>query len=178
MQTADNNGVVIVLPAIPTAGAGTVNGSLILGIGTQGNNALGSATSYDLDPSTGNLWTSYNNQPATASPNAFVDSGSNALFFPDAAIPLCTVPLAGFYCPTTDLSLWAVIQGATNGKTAKINFTVANAKSLFTNSPSNTAFNNLAGRSVLPGTFDWGLPFFFGRRVYFAISGTSPYVAF
>lgn len=39
----DNNGVVIQLPAVPAGGAVSVTGSLIYGIGTQSNNALGSA---------------------------------------------------------------------------------------------------------------------------------------
>jgi hypothetical protein len=49
---------------------------------------------------------------------------------------------------------------------------------------NNTAFSNLAGPSIGPTNFDWGLPFFFGRSVYTAIEGRStsagfgPYVAF
>ncbi len=46
----------------------------------------------------------------------------------------------------------------------------------------NYAFNNLAGTGN--GYFDWGLPFFFGRRVFTAIAnratpaGLGPYYAF
>jgi len=179
MQTADNNGVAIVLPPLTTGSAVSVSGWLILGIGTQSNNTLGSATSYDLD-AFGNLLTTYKNQLMSA----FVDSGSNALFFPDTTIPVCSSPYQGFYCPVASLSLSAVIQGAFNSRTAPISFNVANTSTLFNNSQAYTAFNNLAGTSVLPGTFDWGLPFFFGRQVYFAIEqkatplGTGPYVAF
>ena len=39
---SDNNGVLISLPAVPNGGLPTVNGTLIFGIGTQSNNALGS----------------------------------------------------------------------------------------------------------------------------------------
>ena len=41
---SDNNGVALQLPIVPTGGAPSVAGSLIFGIGTQSNNALGSAT--------------------------------------------------------------------------------------------------------------------------------------
>jgi len=45
----DNNGVIIELPAV--SGVETsVTGSLIFGIGTQSNNALGSATVYTSIP--------------------------------------------------------------------------------------------------------------------------------
>ena len=65
-------------------------------------------------------------------------------------------------------------------------FTVANAQTL-TNS-GNFAFNDQAGStsSFFSGsqTFDWGLPAFYGRNVYTAITGknaggtTGPYYAF
>ncbi|MGH9359176.1 MAG: DUF3443 family protein, partial [Terriglobia bacterium] len=45
----DNNGVLISLPSIPAGGAPTVSGSLIFGIGTQSDNALGSASVYTTD---------------------------------------------------------------------------------------------------------------------------------
>ena len=41
-----------------------------------------------------------------------------------------------------------------------------------------------AGTNPAPQSFDWGLPFFFGRRVAYAIQGaatavgTGPYIAF
>ena len=45
----DNNGVLVQLPAIPSGGTTTVLGSLIIGIGTQTNNGLGSATVFNTD---------------------------------------------------------------------------------------------------------------------------------
>ena len=64
MFAADNNGVLIQLPAIPASGAATVTGSLIFGIGTQSNNALGSATVLGVDPD-GNI-----RKTAFSDPNA------------------------------------------------------------------------------------------------------------
>ena len=45
----DNNGVLLSLPSETAAGAATASGSLIFGIGTQSNNALGSAKVFAVD---------------------------------------------------------------------------------------------------------------------------------
>src|SRR5579864_614514 len=45
----DNNGVILQLPAISDSGAASPAGSLIFGIGTQSNNALGSQAVLSLD---------------------------------------------------------------------------------------------------------------------------------
>jgi len=61
-------------------------------------------------------------------------------------------------------------------------FTVGNADMLFAANADAIAFDDVAGPS--PGTFDWGLPFFYGRKVFTAIEGQStpadigPYVAY
>ena len=181
MFAADNNGVIIELPSVPDAGAASVSGSLVFGIGTRANNALGAATVVALDPSTGRFTTLYN---GGAYANSFIDSGSNGLFFQDVGIPACgNATAAGFYCPAATISAAAVVQG-TNGASASVNFSVANAASLLTSNSGFTAFSNLGGRAPA-NTFDWGLPFFFGRNVFMAIEGATtsggpagPYVAF
>jgi len=175
----DNNGVVIELPSV-TGPETSITGSLIFGIGTQSNNGLGSATIYTIDPSTGNFTTAY--QGVSYSDSSFLDSGSNALYFLDTAItgiPTCT-DLTFWYCPSTALNLSAVNTG-TNGATGTVNFSVGNAD-LLAASGNNAAVNNLAGPNG--PSFDWGLPFFFGRTVFTAIEGkstpggTGPYWAF
>lgn len=175
----DNNGVIVQLPSIPATGAATVTGALVFGIGTRANNALGSATIFPVDPTTGTFTTVYKGQTLNRS---FVDSGSNGLFFPDSTIPRCSTSTA-FYCPSATLNLSGTIQ-ATNGTTATIDFAVANTNALLQSNPGSSAFNNLGGPSSLPRAFDWGLPFFFGRSVYTAFVGAStpqaagPYIAF
>jgi len=42
----DNNGIIVQLPGVPAGGAVSVNGSLVLGIGTQDNNSPLGATMY------------------------------------------------------------------------------------------------------------------------------------
>ena len=175
LLASDNNGVIIDLPAVAAMGAATVKGSLILGIGTQANNSLGNAVVFALDPNAGTLTTVFNVQRYAGS---FIDSGSNAVFFPDGATTLCS---SGFYCPAATQQLTATNQG-TNGSNGTVNFSVANADILVRT--GNTAFNNLAAPPFgMPG-FDWGLPFHFGRRVFTAIEGKSsaggrgPYIAY
>jgi|HubBroStandDraft_6_1064221.scaffolds.fasta_scaffold44815_2 hypothetical protein len=164
----DNNGVIIELPAV--SGAETsVSGSLIFGIGTESNNGLGSATVYTIDPSTGNFTTVFNG--TSYADASFIDSGSNALYFLDSnttGIPTCT-DASFWYCPTATQNLSATNQG-TNGASGSVNFVVANADTLTANLSTGVA-NGLAGPD--PGTFDWGLPFFYGRNVYTAIEGQN-----
>lgn len=185
MLPVDNNGVSIQLPAIPADGASSVQGALVFGIGTQANNGLDGATVFPLDNS-GYVETAF---PAGGTHySSYLDSGSNALFFLDTAttkIPLCAADQNVFYCPTSFVTLNAtILQGSATS--AKFTFTVANADQL---PARNFAFNNLAGPMAgytdpTQPSFDWGLPFFFGRIVYCAIetrstpSGTGPYVVF
>ena len=79
---------------------------------------------------------------------------------------------------------WATLTGVNNVSTT-VDFSIANAQTLATNNPTYTAFSTLGGTySSSTTTFDWGLPFYFGRRVATAIEnhstsvGTGPYVAF
>jgi hypothetical protein len=188
---ADNNGVIIELPAL-NGTAASVSGSLVFGIGTQGNNGLGSAKVLTLD-SVGALTTNYKSQPLTQS---FIDSGSNAYYFPDSSITLCAqgTHAPGFFCPGTTLNLSATLMGGANGVSSSINFDVADANALFSTNSTIAAAVNLAAPSTSvsadgstfngANTFDWGLPFYFGRNVYTAIetkntsAGAGPYFAF
>jgi hypothetical protein len=172
----DNNGFVVEMAAVPASGAATATGSLILGIGTQANNALGVAKILDLDVN-GELTTVYNSQSVMA----FLDTGSNGLFFPDSSIPDCVSP-TGWFCPTSSQGLSAVMQGKTNGTTASVDFSIANINDLMTANPTFTAYSNIG--ADWSGYFDWGMPFYYGRKVFMAIeqrstpAGTGPYVAY
>ena len=162
----DNNGVIITLPAVSNAAA-TVSGSLVFGIGTQSNNGLGSAAVYGLNQNY-SITTIYNNQTM---PNSFIDSGSNAYFFLDNAIPQCTQGfVSSFYCPPATLNPSATNQGA-NGTSKTVRFSVGNASTMFSGPTGDyAAFSALAGPNPAD-SFDWGLPFFYGRTVYTAIEG-------
>jgi len=160
----DNNGVIVELPAVSNP-APTLSGSLVFGIGTQSNNALGGASIFPLDTD-GNISTSYKGQTYPA----FVDSGSNAYFFLDSnttGSPTCPSN-SGFYCPALTANLSATTSSGRVSET--INFSVSNADTLFSTT-ANAVFNTLGGPNS--GMFDWGLPFFYGRNVYNAIEAKS-----
>ncbi|MBS0328033.1 MAG: DUF3443 domain-containing protein [Proteobacteria bacterium] len=177
---SDNNGVVIELPTVAAGGAATASGSLIFGIGTQADNALGSATVLTTDPATGNIVTTYNGKSYT---NSYVDAGTNFVAFGAAAYPLCTGIASGFYCPATTQTVAATLKGV-NLATGAVTFSFGNADVLMGANPTFYAFDNIAGPGGDDTTFAWGLPFFYGRSVYTAIEGratpggTGPYVAF
>jgi hypothetical protein len=182
----DNDGSILDLPSVAAPGAATLTGSLIFGIDTQSNNASGSETILTLDGN-GDFTTFFNSQTLTRS---FIDSGTNGTFFDDTALMLCSnTNFTGFYCPAGPQNFTATLTG-TNNTTIPEKFTVENAQTLATTHPTFSVLPTLAGTfssaSSLntSNTFDWGLPFFYGRRVATAIenqqtaTGTGPYVAF
>jgi len=188
----DNDGSILELPSVTAPGATTLTGSLIFGIDTQSNNASGSETVLGLDLS-GDLTTVFNALSLTQS---FVDSGTNGIYFDDGNLTPCPPPtnpgdpsFLGFYCPASAQTLTATLTGNNNASVTEM-FTVDNAQTLATGNPTFTVLPTLAGtystitNSNTSNTFDWGLPFYYGRRVITAIEnqrtavGTGPYVAF
>lgn len=170
----DNNGVIVQLPAVATSAA-SVTGTLVFGIGTQSNNALTGVTSYRTT-AFGNLIGSYKGSTVTT----IVDSGSNGLFFTDSTLAACKSTFTDFYCPSSPQALSATVTGVNGGTPGTVNFTVLNAQTL-AGSGTNYALNGLAGSiGSFPTLFDFGLPFFFGRSVYFGVgtNSSSPYIAF
>jgi hypothetical protein len=186
MFPQDNNGVAIVLPQVGAAGSVSLAGSMIFGIGTQSDNALGGAQAQGAD-SDGNFTTTFNGKAYSGS---FIDSGSSGYFFLDSSttgLPNCAAngDANGFYCPASPLSFTAINSGPNprgTGVPVSINvaFAIANALPLI-DSPS-VVFNNIGGPSS--GIFDWGIPFFLGRTVFVGIegqssaAGTGPYWAY
>jgi hypothetical protein len=191
MFANDNNGVLIQLPAVSNGGAANVQGSMIFGIGTQSNNALGSATVYavpDGGSNAGDITTIFN---GTNYPESFIDSGSNGLFFLNssvAGVPASCSDQNSWYCPSSSPdSLSAQNQGTNMSSPVSVSFTIENADTLFNNG-SNTAFSTLGGSECSAGgancAFDWGLSFFYGRNVFTAVEnastpgGMGPYFAY
>jgi hypothetical protein len=190
----DNNGVIIELPDVASTGAGSTAGALVFGIDTESNNPSDlTSTVLTVDPVGGYVSTSLNGY---AYPQSFFDTGSNGLYFDNSitiagtavepSLTQCTgTELTSFYCPSSTLSLSAQVL-STSGVTISVAFSVASAESVVSGAGSLVAFNDLAGSfsGSATGTFDWGLPFYFGRNVYTVIEGKvttvaiGPYVAF
>jgi hypothetical protein len=180
--TTDFNGVIVELPAVGSAGSTPVSGSLVFGIGTRTNNALGSATVLPADVNRGFITGTYK---GTVYTDGYLDSGSNGNFFTDTSLTQCMPPSSvnkGFYCQTPTMSETATLKG-TSAATLTANFSVASADTLFSNA-SYTAFSNLGGPITDPMGFDLGLPFFYGHNVFTAIEnsntpgGIGPYFAY
>jgi len=170
--TPDGNGVVIQLPSVSDPQASAI-GTLTFGIATEQNNSLGTATVLTLDAND-NFTTVVNGQTLTQS---FIDSGSNALFFPDSLAACSTNK--NFYCPSSPVMLFATNSGATQGQST-VDFTVEDADSLLFAFPQYAVFPTIAGPCSQGSSacgFLWGLPFFYGRTVYVAIDGQKVFGA-
>lgn len=187
---SDNNGVILTLPSVPQTGANAVSGTVTFGIGTQADNALAAANVLPLSTSAsrigpGFLTATYKGKALTQS---FLDSGSNNYFFIDTTLPPCTDPdLIAFYCPGAPLVLSPQLTAA-NGAMASGQFTLFSPLDVMgtaTAAPG-LGINPTLVKPPLPfaNSFDFGLPFFFGKTVYTAIEGRpaggvqGPYVAF
>jgi hypothetical protein len=182
--SSDNNGFMLELPAVDPSGAVGLSGALVFGIGTQANNQY-QAGSLLSTSNIGWITTVISGQRPAKS---FLDTGANAMFFDSASIPLCpgSEPIR-FYCPPTRINASASLIGV-NRATAMVNFAIENALALFAD-PSKAALPTLAANlspdlSPIELGFYWGLPFFYGRRVFWGIenetspAGTGPFYAF
>jgi hypothetical protein len=155
---------------------------LIFGIDTQTNNKSGTQSVLTVDPATGNLTIVFNGQTLSGS---FIDSGTNGIFFNDSNLSVCTDSnFSGFYCPASTQSFTASLTGS-NAVSATATFTIQNAQTVVTANPTFAVLPTLGGTySSSTNTFDWGLPFYYGRRVATAIDAhttavnTGPYIAF
>ncbi len=186
----DNNGVIVQLPSVAAGGASSVTGSLVLGINTQTNNVPSGVTTYSLNQN-GDFVTIFNNStftPEASNPlsGSFIDTGSNGLFFPSPSssspdageLPICPLN-SGFFCPSSTAGFSATIEGTSGSPTGTVSFQIGNFNTLI--SSPNKVFNDIGGN--MSGTFDWGLPFYFGRNVYIGFEssknpGTGQYFAF
>jgi hypothetical protein len=177
MFASDNNGLIVDLPSVSPPGAPILNGSLIFGIGTQANNQFTSGSVLTTN-SIGLISTVFAGKTMGYS---FIDTGSNGIYFDTTSLPACSIA-TGFYCPASTTTLSATLIGA-NAVTSAVSFQVGNAETLF-RATSLTALPTLAGTIGSSSVFDWGLPFFYGRRVFIGIEklssplGTGPLFAF
>ncbi len=174
----DNNGFQIDLPSPASSRASGLTGSLIFGIGTRANNSPGTVLALTTG-ATGYFTTLLGGQSMA---NSFLDTGSNGYFFDSRSLPICRDTSLGFYCPAALTPVLATLVGA-NGARSSVLFSVDDASTMFGDA-SKAVFPYLAGPMGDASSFDWGLPFFYGRRVLLGIEGqtsslgTGPYYAF
>jgi hypothetical protein len=178
------NGVVLVMPAVTGLGAVSASGELILGVDTVAGGAGLSNNMVPPGTAKVQLGVDSTNLPAYLNittqlslatggltfNSSYLDTGTNGLFFaiPSATLPLCTG--STWYCPKATTSFNAVLSngGSTTLNPVGVTLEVGNAEALF--STSNTAFVSASGTAPAGSTaFAWGMPFFYGRRVYMSI---------
>jgi hypothetical protein len=182
---ADNNGIIIDLPGLQNAnGDATVQGQILFGLATQTDNALPATGLTVLGTDTNGDFTATYNGGTTVLP-ALIDSGSDDYAFADPSMPPCptTTQWVGYYCPTSGLqNVFAVNTGVgAHNATNTVQFAIADPNISFV--ATATAFTNLGGGQGST-RFTWGMPFFYGRKVYIGIdqkvsgSYTGPYYAY
>ena len=179
------NGISLSLPAVGSAGASTLTGTLTLGVST---------TSSDTPPSTASFYgldeyALFSTQVSGTTFEAVVDSGTGYYLFSDSSVPSCVYDSeTEFFCPSTSTTLTAALAENSDavharGTTANLDFVLENLDLV-----SNSAFaipgigspcGLYQSGQCYPATalslpfFIWGLPFYFGRTVYFVYPGST-----
>jgi hypothetical protein len=172
---ADNNGIVVSMPAVGTGGVTSLSGTLTLGIGTRANNTLGGATRYAANGN-GHFTTVYKGTTLTAS---FIDTGSNGVYFDDTSLPACSRS-TDFYCPATPLTLNATAMAYDGSASGNVAFTIESIDALSNSTVAGWVGGPYDSKHHAGNAFAWGLPFFFGRKVYVGLetNPNGPYWAF
>jgi hypothetical protein len=187
---ADNNGIIISLPTVDdTMGSPSLTGTLVFGIETQSNNALGSATVLEQTNNTSLPLVTANVTVGSSSDtfaDTVFDSGTALYIGALTGLTACTGQFKSYYCPTSLQTLATTLTGQAS-TTAMTTVKVSNAEDFFTSAPATTAaFDDLAGNiaSIQPGLFIVGLAHFYGQKIYIGINGatigthTGPILAF
>jgi hypothetical protein len=163
----NNNGLLISMPSVGTAGLTSVSGTLIFGVNTQSNNSIASETIFKAN-SNGDFSTTYKGKTYSAS---FIDSGSNGYFFTDSSIRQCSG--GDFYCPASALSLSATNTAADGSASGTVDFNVVNLVSLASTITAAQVGGTVGSSTSSGNYFDWGMPFFYGRRVFVVMEGAT-----
>jgi hypothetical protein len=172
----DNNGLIVqFLTPVPLGGLPSVNGKLILGIGTRSNNIPSGVTVYPADPTYGEFITIFNGNTYSQS---FIDSGSNGLFFDTSSIKTCTVNSEVWFCASPTQTLPATNEAYDVSSSGDVSFQIGDASIFISPSNTNKVFIELGAPYTSGNTsfisFDWGLPFFLRQKsVYVGIEGTT-----
>jgi len=173
----DNNGLIIQLPAVAANGAPSAEGTVVLGIGTRANNSPAGVVAVPVDPRIGTFTTVL---AGTALDSSFLDTGSNGLFFAPPSstqLPACSGNASAWFCPPSTVSLTAT------NPSGDVSFKIGNFEAM-TAGNGNNVFPEAGGDGMVGRAFDWGLPFYLGRRVAVGFEqrgsslGTGPLVAY
>ncbi|MFI4889376.1 MAG: DUF3443 family protein [Steroidobacterales bacterium] len=188
----DNNGIIVNIASLQNAnGDASVQGELIFGLGTQSDNPVPTTGLSMLGAdANGDFATVYNG--GTAMLPALLDTGTDSYLFDDPSIAACTsATWVGYYCPAvapldrTAVNISAAsTKAVVNGTSNPVDFAIANPDTGgFILPPKAAAYAGLAGGGGAT-SFTWGMPFFYGRKVYIGFQAkasgpfTGPYYAY
>ena len=200
----DNNGLIVQLPRVSQGGAKSVEGNLILGIGTRSSADIGYTdnsveteikTFLAAEENPGDNFAYFKTiYRGTSYPNSFLDTGSNGLYFdaPSSSVikDCSSLSAPWFFCPDSEMSLQGITKSFDDSFSSIVNFKIIGLQDLF---DPNRVFYNFGGDAGAGDgnanpdptiSFDWGLPFYLGRNVYHGINGktsslgTGPYWAY
>jgi hypothetical protein len=172
-----NNGYEIRFPAIPAGGLPSVNGEIVLGLGTAENNQL-PASLRPLLPTNprGGIRVAVGSQVYPSG----VDTGTQFFNLPLPGIAGCP-PKNVYLCPETPLDLSVTVLDHDGRPYGEFSLSIVSFKNV---SPQMHALNDVAERWPGGTQLMLGMPFFFGRTVYFALAGKAtpvgpgPWIAF
>ena len=187
----DNNGVVFRLNSVPATGAPNADGQMILGIGTRPNNTPPASIVTLAADTRGEISTTYPGGGIDLPLRARFDSGSPDMVIPAGSVPICApnTRASGYLCPQEVVNAAATMYGNATVASAVVTFSIANA-SVVLESKAVASSGLASALSITPYSstvdspftvIDWGLPFFFGRSIYFGFEdrtstlGKGPY---
>lgn len=184
MFANDNNGVIVQLPNVPSGGSVSLSGTLTFGIGTEQNNQLTAQNVFTSNGTAqdGSFTTNYD----SGSYDSIFDTGSTELFFDtpanSPALAVCQ-SLSGFYCPTSTTTINTQISSLNGSNAINYSYNIINVENYLNSNLNTEAIPNAAAEGG-DNFFIWGLPFFYGKKVFSAFTGanaggtTGPYFAF
>ena len=176
---SDNNGVVLSLPSLSTTRTkSTVTGTVTFGISTQANNTPSASTlALVNDVATG----TFNAQVGGVWAPAYIDSGTEAIFFNDKANPslkVCKVE-SDYYCPATPQSvLFYMADTGVNQPKGSASYMVANTDGKDDYYDDGiVAFTDVGGpitaAATAGGDIGFGLTTHFGHKMYTLFNGKT-----
>lgn len=175
-----NNGVMLSMSSVGSIyGSNSVVGGMTLGIDTpgsstaptpgypDGNNSSSGVTVFAADSNLFFDTTFPAAAPSHIFQNSFIDSGSNLWdFADDYASPRITHCSDGFYCDT------AHNLQARPGSGNPVTFNIDNANTVLNSNA--TAYDNIGAYwSTSYDSFDWGMPFYYGRNIFHLIKNKT-----
>ena len=164
---ADNNGVILQMPGVPSSGAATASGTLTFGVGTQADNGIGGYAILQADGN-GNFSATLQGQTYGSS---FMDTGSNFNFATLSGVP---VNAQGDYAPTALTSYPVTLTPSVgSGNPLSTQIQVIDSQQLDVSYMAFDDVDDPATSAGPAGYVDLGMPYFYGKSIALVISGMS-----